>query len=585
MEAYCLGRLNDRTADAETRFLNLLRKVPDYKVEDQLSLFHWRAIYLEEQQRWREAISAHQRCATLSEEQRWRWEHIGDLYRDQLKELDQAFNAYNKSLGVDPGGSSPFAVYSAYEASGHWTEAIVAWQRYAKSSEEPAEVWEHIGDLYRDHVKDPDEAIEAYEKSLEADPNRSSPLFELVTTYEAREWWTEAAEACDRVAKLALEGDIAEAGRMKELTDLGLDPQLAVRLPAIFYLDKGGETAEAAARFKRLLEEAPDSVGLVGAWEMFLTGQERWEEIVEAWRSLAELSEEHRAAAWEHIGDLYRDQVEDPVKAIKAYEKSLEADPDRSSPLFELARTYESLERWMEAAAACERIAAADQERRLVGLASAALALGKAGQVAEAADRLEKLLEEAPENQLVASAWQLFLGDQGRWEEAVGAYERFRSLPKEHQQQHLLSLGERIVLEVGEKLIDLFDPEQGSEIISRLQEIREQLIRDSCFVMPPVRIRDSQLLHDQEYVLTIRGREILRKKVHSRYVALGSFGATPLLGAVETVEPAYELPVFWISEEQTSVIGEADSRVIAAADLVTSNLKKILEQNNTDPSH
>jgi tetratricopeptide (TPR) repeat protein len=300
---------------------------------------------------------------------------------------------------------------------GRWEEAIAIWQRMADLLEEHrAMVWEHIGNLYRDHAEELEQAIAAYENSYQADPGRWSALTNAAKAYTVFGKWPEATATYER---------LAEAAPEKRLLALA---------NAAYCLGKEGKTAEAGSRFQVLLEEAPEDVLVVNQWALFLQDQKRWDDAIAAWQRTAELAEEDdQAAVWEHIGDLYRDHIKDLEQAIAAYENSYQADPHRRSALTSAAKAYTVFGKWPESVAAYEREAQAVPEVRLAALADAAHCLGKGGKTAEAKARFQILLEEAPEDAFVVSQWALFLEDQKRWEDAIAAWQRVADLSEEYR--------------------------------------------------------------------------------------------------------------------------------------------------------
>ena len=66
---------------------------------------------------------------------------------------------------------------------------------------------------------------------------------------------------------------------------------------------------------------------------------------------------------------------------------------------------------------------------------------------------------------------------------------------------------DKIVLEVGTKLVPLVDKEMGSNLIERINDLRKNLS------FPPVRIRDNNMLESSEYRILINENEVLREYI------------------------------------------------------------------------
>jgi tetratricopeptide (TPR) repeat protein len=85
---------------------------------------------------------------------------LGVNYR-RLNKFEQAINAYEESLKIDPNGLMPLQnIAVAYQYKGEYTKAISAYQKLAIIDNNNPEVFYGIGNVYATYLKD-------YEKGLE----------------------------------------------------------------------------------------------------------------------------------------------------------------------------------------------------------------------------------------------------------------------------------------------------------------------------------------------------------------------------------------------------------------------------------
>lgn len=106
-------------------------------------------------------------------------------------------------------------------------------------------------------------------------------------------------------------------------------------------------------------------------------------------------------------------------------------------------------------------------------------------------------------------------------------------------------------LEIGYSLIPLVDPEQGGEILDRITLMRRQIAMDLGYVVPPIRIRDNIQLPSNDYRVKIKSVDIARGTVFlDQSLAIDSGLTNGRIDGMETKEPAFGLPAFWIFPER-----------------------------------
>ena len=230
---------------------------------------------------------------------------------------------------------------------------------------------------------------------------------------------------------------------------LRLDPELPqalLRLAAS--VARRGEHSQAVELYRRYLRVAPDSIGTGRELAMALTGAGRHGEALEVLSKLV--------AAAPGRADLQGSlafvslRAGRPKQAATAYRRVLALRPDSVLVRYQLARLHETLDQ-PDSAAAQYRVVMATAPRHAGahrGLAD--LLIAAAPQPREGAQwRASASLQEAEhlliavidiEPQSLATRWSLgrLLARQGRYQEAVGHFERILELAPDEYRAHLL---------------------------------------------------------------------------------------------------------------------------------------------------
>lgn len=132
-------------------------------------------------------------------------------------------------------------------------------------------------------------------------------------------------------------------------------------------------------------------------------------------------------------------------------------------------------------------------------------------------------------------------------------------------------------LNLGYSLLPLVDNSSGGDLLTRISAIRRRLAWDLGFVVPPIRIRDSVELRPNEYRFLLRGVEVARGELLlDRLLAMnpGSQEAPP--GGIETKEPAFGLPAWWVRTEDREKLETSGFTVVEPAAVLATHLTETL---------
>ena len=144
--------------------------------------------------------------------------------------------------------------------------------------------------------------------------------------------------------------------------------------------------------------------------------------------------------------------------------------------------------------------------------------------------------------------------------------------------EHLL-LVDPLELKVGYGLIPLVDREKGGEFLDRVREIRRQFALELGLVIPPIHIRDNLQLNSSEYNILLKGIKIASAELRvNHYLAMDSGDATKKIEGIETREPVFNLPAFWIPEDKKEEAKFSGYTVVDNVTIMATHLTEVLRK-------
>ncbi|HKL00178.1 MAG TPA: flagellar biosynthesis protein FlhA [Desulfotignum sp.] len=144
---------------------------------------------------------------------------------------------------------------------------------------------------------------------------------------------------------------------------------------------------------------------------------------------------------------------------------------------------------------------------------------------------------------------------------------------------HLLTL-DTIELEVGYGLIPLVDKQQDGTLLGRIRAIRRQFASEMGLIVPPIHIRDNLNLSPAQYRLMIKGFEAAGSELMVNHLlAMDPGGAAQEIDGIETIEPAFGLPAYWIPLEKEEEAKFAGYTVVDNATVVATHLTEIIRNS------
>lgn len=143
----------------------------------------------------------------------------------------------------------------------------------------------------------------------------------------------------------------------------------------------------------------------------------------------------------------------------------------------------------------------------------------------------------------------------------------------------LLSI-EQIEMEFGYSLLPLVDEQMGGSFIDRVVMLRKQFASEMGFVVPSVKLRDSNRLNPNQYAIKFKGEEIAKGDVLvDHYLALAPEGVTEEIDGIETTEPAFGIPAKWFSEDKRIKAELAGYTLIDPTSVIITHLSEIIKRH------
>ncbi|HTS80824.1 MAG TPA: tetratricopeptide repeat protein [Myxococcaceae bacterium] len=331
----------------------------------------------------------YERRLTVTESAEGRLElhlRLGQLGEAGTDSLPLALAAYQAALALEPADLVALqGIRRVRLRMGDSEAAALAWEAEAaatRSREGAVEAWLEVGRLWMDALKQPERAIDAFERVLDLDPLE-----------------VEAAEAVESL--LARKGGAAELASLNERrgqTRLasGDRPGAAEEFfkAAQGWLEGVGDRGRALTALGRALEAEPEHGDALDLRAVLATEQGRWAEAAEALEGRLRIGgdAETLAGIQLRLGILYQEHLDQPARAVAAYNAAL-ASVRSAEPLDRLATLHRASRNWTGVVDCLQqlRVMAITPAER----ARAALRLAEA--LDEGFDDAERALSEARE--------------------------------------------------------------------------------------------------------------------------------------------------------------------------------------------
>ncbi len=155
--------------------------------------------------------------------------------------------------------------------------------------------------------------------------------------------------------------------------------------------------------------------------------------------------------------------------------------------------------------------------------------------------------------------------------------------PDERSPVHDLLQIDAVELEIGYGLIPIVDEKQGGDLLGRIKLLRKQAALEMGILVPPIRIRDAARINANEYVVKIRGTEMVRGEIPPRLLlALDTGTVSEEVEGETTIDPSFGMPAKWIARQVRVDAEAAGYVVVEPSTVIATHLMEILKANAAD---
>jgi tetratricopeptide (TPR) repeat protein len=265
------------------------------------------------------------------------YHRAGEVAETDLKDDSLAINMFKRLIEIDKTFAPAYASLGRlYYKAGRWEELIDTYKselRLLPKGPTLSALQLKMGQLQEERLGHDEDALGSYRRAVEADPSHRAAVRALERKLEQKGVWDELVRVLE-----------AELGTLEE-------PKLKART-----LLRIGEVCENRLRApeKALLsyeqalaldaELAPARDGRI----RLLTEARDYRRLVEELEHEASAQRDGRLATWALLraGEVYRDDLGDPHKAVRAFEAVLERDPSHVEALLALEPLYAERGAW-----------------------------------------------------------------------------------------------------------------------------------------------------------------------------------------------------------------------------------------------
>jgi tetratricopeptide (TPR) repeat protein len=309
---------------------------------------------------------------------------IAGLWADKLGKHQNAVASLEKILEADPSDAETGArLKDLYAKSRAWRPLLDVYRRelpYAEGAAKAPRLVE-MARIAGERLNDVREAINLWNQVLAIQPRDTDALAGLATLYERERRWPALVEILER-QRLNVEGQAQQELVLLERRGMLLYEKLGATEGAIGVFRRIQELQPQNARAARALREIYAQSGDFASLEAMYVQQGAFTDLCDQLTSLADRTADMsaRTRLLERVASLSLEKLNQPERALKAYERILTTDPQNRRAALALVPLYRQAQKWPRLLATYEAL-----------LGPAAPAAGEAG--GGVAERLELLAE------------------------------------------------------------------------------------------------------------------------------------------------------------------------------------------------
>ena len=255
---------------------------------------------------------------------------IAQIYREHIKSDSALVTVLSQVIGLDAQDTAAVRELArVYETLGRWRDLLTTQMRLAELepvASAKAELYRAIARRWLDQFSNVQNAVEAYEKLREADPEDREAVAKLKELYTKRRAYRQLFDILDAETKRA-------SGAERRALWMEMAKMASERL------DRG---ADATRLFKLVLSEDPNDSEALDALEKQAERDKDFVTVAGALERRADLTEDPAAKliVLQKLGAVFADRLQDHAGALRVWRRVLELSPGHTKALRILRDSY-----------------------------------------------------------------------------------------------------------------------------------------------------------------------------------------------------------------------------------------------------
>ncbi|MEO8213020.1 MAG: hypothetical protein ABI560_07500, partial [Myxococcales bacterium] len=281
---------------------------------------------------------------------------LGQVHDRELQNPERAIETYTSILDLDPEDyDAAQALDRLYQRTERWYDLLAILQRQTEMAPAPEEVVSlrfRIGELWREHLSDLTQAVEAYRAVLAVDPAHEPTLRSLETLMASDQEPVLAAQVLEPIYESAGEWDRVVAV-YEVMAKHAETPQRQVELLiGIAEIEERRLSHQSAAfeAYGRALHVDASNQDVVAHLERLAAETNGWQKLARLYAAELETTEDapRRVELLLRLARIHEEETDQGDDAIADYRRVLQVDPDNRAALEALDRLYSRNQSWDE---------------------------------------------------------------------------------------------------------------------------------------------------------------------------------------------------------------------------------------------
>lgn len=266
---------------------------------------------------------------------------IGSMQEEAFIKPDLAIERFEQIVEIDPSNDAALrSLERLYRQTARWNELIHTYERHLGATPERRDripLFEQMGRVYYEELRDLDHAEDAYRNVLDIDPSQAASLDALAKVYEAKGDWDSAVVTIDQLSTLL----VNDKPRLVELR------YRAGRIVETRLQDE----YRASEIYQSALTVDENHAPSIAALRSIAMRREDWYDVAKYLERETRVTDQPRARAklLAELGRVAYQYLDDQAKAVQCYEEAIRNDPDLEEAAWPLCMYYVSEKRWAEA--------------------------------------------------------------------------------------------------------------------------------------------------------------------------------------------------------------------------------------------